>query len=78
MPQVHLRGLEVGAFELSNLTGANDAQPSALPSEAESASAALPTSRVEVVIRWIAVASLLAVAGYETFLSFVLEPNGLL
>jgi hypothetical protein len=67
MTQVHLRGLEIGAFDLPNLTGANDAQ-----------SPALPTSRVEVVIRWIAIAALLAVAGYETFLSFTLEPNGLL
>jgi len=69
-----IRAIEAEALAFSNLTGANDAQSPALPSEA----AALPESRVQVGLRWIAVVSLLAFAGYETFLSFALEPNGLL
>jgi hypothetical protein len=78
MTQVHLRALEVEALAYLNLTGASDAQSSALPSKAASAPAAEETSRVQAVIQWITIAALLAVAGVETFLSFGLEPNGLL
>jgi hypothetical protein len=78
MTQVHTKALEVEALAYSNLSGANDAQSPALPSQAASAPAAQQTSRARAVIQWIAIASLLAVAGLEMFLSFAIEPNGLL
>jgi len=73
-----MRALDIEALAYSDLTAANDAQSSTLRSEAASAPAAQKTSRTEVVIQWITIASLLAVAGLEMFLSFSLEPNGLL
>jgi hypothetical protein len=78
MTQVHMRALDIEALAYSDLTDASDAQSSTLRSEAASAPAAQQTSRIQLVIQWITIASLLAVAGLEMFLSFGLEPNGLL
>jgi hypothetical protein len=70
-----MRAIDVEALAFSNLTGTNDTQS---PAPASEAAAAHPTSCAQTITQWIAVACLLALAGYETFLSFALEPNGLL
>jgi hypothetical protein len=72
-----MRALEVEALAFLNLTSAN-AQSSDFSWDALAASAPQSTSRTRAAVRWIAIASLLAFAGLETFLSFTLQPNGLL
>jgi hypothetical protein len=71
MTQVQDAALVVEANALSTSIRASDAQSSTV-------SAARPMGRAQAIIQGVAIAALLVLAGYETFLCFALEPNGLL